>query len=414
MFNRNLREPSGSTQASDPSDPTAVGSAPWVRMAVSIAVVSAIISSAVSLGFVYLLREHRASLGTKRESPPAAVVHHAPPPAPPEADARARIPGEFEQQEALLLGCNELVQYHPETMAQIISEIYRNIRVIGLVNSEEQRAHAMQIVEEHGMPSSALHCIVVKLEGMWVQDYGPIFLKTPGNGAKILDYEYLPRDIDNSVNMLLADRFHMKRDFVPLALEGGNMLSNGRGLCLTTGGMIQVNLSRGTPMEQITQLLRDRFSFDTVCVLKALVNEPTAHVDLFCTLLTPDMVVVGSYDAQVDAENAKLLDENAAQLSKIVTSVGPMKVVRVPMPTNAGGIWRTYTNVIFANGKLLVPQYPNVDPKADAAALAIYRRLLPDWEVVGIDSSSLIVKQGALHCISLNVPWLPKDAIDPL
>ena len=33
-------------------------------------------------------------------------------------------------------------------------------------------------------------------------------------------------------------------------------------------------------------------------------------------------------------------------------------------------------------------------------------RLLPDWKVVGIDCSKLIVKRGALHCISRQVPSL--------
>ncbi|HEX3868793.1 MAG TPA: agmatine deiminase family protein [Pirellulales bacterium] len=378
----------------------------WYRTTFAYVVLSALTSTIISLGFAYWLGGGR-SIGTRRSMPPVQVVRHEPRPVPPEADAQARIPGAFEHQDALLLGCNELVQYHPETMVQIVGEIYDRIRLIGLVNNEDQRDKTIQDLEDHDLPADAIHFVILPLEGMWVQDYGPIFLKMPDHRVKMIDFQYLPREVDDRVNMMLAERFKIDRDFVPLALEGGNILSNGRGLGLTTAGMIQVNLSRGHTMDEIKTLLRDRFAFNTVSVLKMLHNEPTGHVDLFAALLAPDTVVVGDYAEAVDAENSKILDENAAQLSKIVTAVGPMKVTRIPMPTNAGGVWRTYTNVIFANGKLLVPQYPQTDPTSDAAALSIYRALLPDWEVVGIDCTSLIVKHGALHCISLNVPWLP-------
>jgi agmatine/peptidylarginine deiminase len=62
--------------------------------------------------------------------------------------------------------------------------------------------------------------------------------------------------------------------------------------------------------------------------------------------------------------------------------------------------------VIYANGVVLVPQYPDTDPELDKVALQVFRDVLPDWKVVGIDCSKLITKRGALHCISRNVPSL--------
>ncbi|HWA98681.1 MAG TPA: agmatine deiminase family protein [Pirellulales bacterium] len=341
---------------------------------------------------------------------PAPVMPHLQRPEPPALDAQPRIPAEFEHQDALLLGCNELVQFHPVTLCQIVGEIYERIRVIGLVANDEQRQQAIAVLQAYGLPRDAMHFIIVPVEGMWVQDYGPIFVRTPDHRAHIVNFDYLPREVDNRVNLALGTRFRMQVDSVPLAMEGGNLITNGRGLCLTTVGMIQLNLSRGMTLEQIKKLLHDHFAFETVSMLKMMAGEPTGHVDLFATFVAPDVVVVGDYPTEIDAENAKILDDNAALLSKLQTPVGPMKVARIVMPSHAGSVWRSYTNVIFANGKLLVPQYPNIDPASDAKALEVYRSLLPDWEVVGIDASSLIVKQGALHCISLNVPWLPDDA----
>ena len=72
------------------------------------------------------------------------------------------------------------------------------------------------------------------------------------------------------------------------------------------------------------------------------------------------------------------------------------------MPTNADGIFRSYTNVVFANNVLLMPSYGPDDATCDAAK-AIYQRLLPGREVQTIDASAIIAMGGALHCLSLNL-----------
>jgi Porphyromonas-type peptidyl-arginine deiminase len=49
------------------------------------------------------------------------------------------------------------------------------------------------------------------------------------------------------------------------------------------------------------------------------------------------------------------------------------------------------------NGVVLVPQYHDPEPDLDRVAVNAYRDALPDWKVVGIDCSKLIVKRGALN-----------------
>jgi hypothetical protein len=38
--------------------------------------------------------------------------------------------------------------------------------------------------------------------------------------------------------------------------------------------------------------------------------------------------------------------------------------------------------------------------------MATYARLLPDWEIVGIDAATVINNRGSLRCVSINIPWL--------
>ena len=162
-----------------------------------------------------------------------------------------------------------------------------------------------------------------------------------------------------------------------------------------------------TTKQQIGDVLARSFRFKRWAHLKPMDGEPTGHADMFCTICGINQAVVGSWTQEQDAINSTILDEDAATLAKEPTSQGAMKVARIPMPSHRDGNWRSYTNVIYANKTLLVPQYFGDDAQLDKVALDTYQKLLPGWEIVGIDCSTLADKRGALHCISFNIPWLP-------
>ena len=165
-------------------------------------------------------------------------------------------------------------------------------------------------------------------------------------------------------------------------------------------------------MQQIGDQFGANFQFKNWTRVEPLTGEPTHHVDMFCTFCATNQAIVGSYTQDQDATNAQVFDKDAAILAQESTSKGTMRVERIPMPSHHDGNWRTYTNVIYANGTLLVPQYHGDDEQTDKIALATYRKILPNWEIVGIDCSTLADKRGALHCISFNIPWMPEDSGD--
>jgi agmatine/peptidylarginine deiminase len=319
--------------------------------------------------------------------------------------ARIRVPAEFEAQSALILGCNELSQYHRTTMLEVIHALHDKLHLIGLVNDAAQQLEVADAVVAAGLHPSAIQLLVVPAKGMWVRDYGPMFVITEHGQLHMLDARYRQkRPTDDNVPVELANFFQMPRFDVPLLMEGGNLLSNGQGLCLTSSAMMVWNEELGHDIYQIGDILAGYFGFDNWVYLQPPLGEPTGHIDMFCTLVAPNVAVVGQIDPHQDAENARILDEGAAVLRSTHTRSGPMQVVRIPMPPCSDGHWRSYTNVIFANGTLLVPTYPKVCPDLDRQALDTYRRLLPNWKVVPIDASTIITKRGALHCVSINVP----------
>jgi len=318
------------------------------------------------------------------------------------------MPADFEKQSAILLGCNELLPYHPHVLVELCAALIDKIALIGIVESEEQRKHVITLLCDWGLPAHLLHFVSLPVKGMWVRDYGPCFVRGRDKAITILDAEYLEADRpeDDKAPSELAALLRLPVAPVPLTCEGGNLLSNGQGLCLTTSSLATRNAPRGYSPHMTTEILSKYYGFRQIVMLKPLLSEPTGHVDMFATFVSPNVVVVGEYDPKIDPVNADILNENAEVLSKGRTPLGPLRVVRIPMPSNRGGIWKTFTNVIYANDTLIVPTYGDSEPDAQRQAMETYARLLPDWEVVGINATSVIKQRGSLRCVSINIPWL--------
>jgi agmatine deiminase len=293
-----------------------------------------------------------------------------------------------------------------------------------LVCDDAQIRAGRELLAKRGLPPEAVRFVRLPLNSMWVRDYGPLFVPHQDGSVCVAEGRYVQEDDvrgkrphDDEVARLLGESLRLPVVSVPLQFEGGNLLSNGQGLCVSSVVLITENRQAGRGRAEIGKVLAEHFGFTSWAYVGRLVGEPSGHVDMFMTFLAPDVAVVGRYDPAVDAVNARVLDETAAILSGLRTARGPMKVYRIPMPPRRGEFWRTYTNVIFANGTLLVPTFKDVEPAIQEEALALYARLLPGWRVVGIHADSLEPSGGLLHCFSMHVPryvslWQPAPADD--
>jgi len=154
----------------------------------------------------------------------------------------------------------------------------------------------------------------------------------------------------------------------------------------------------------VDRVLARAFGLDSVAFLDALAGEPTRHADMFMTFTAPNVAVVAEVDPAADPVNARILNRNATILGRVKTRVGPMRVHRVPLPLRTHGKWRPYTNVLYANGVLLLPSYRDVPRDTEQVVVELYRKLLPDWRIERIDCTDVIEDEGALHCLAINIP----------
>ena len=202
---------------------------------------------------------------------------------------------------------------------------------------------------------------------------------------------------------------------LPLGIPGGNILSNGDGLYVsTTAAAVPARARAGSPGAAAAELIDPQAALNALAArlggrqwlaLEPLKGEPTKDIDMFVTFVAPDVAVVGRLDPALEPGNAAILNRAAAKLASVRTSRGPMKIYRIPMPPPRNGRWRSYNNVIFANGVLLMPLFSDDDPALRHEALALYAQLLPGWRIVGIRTDELERVDGYLHCLTRNVPW---------
>ena len=338
--------------------------------------------------------------------------------APPEGPGGPDLPkvlppaAEFEPQSALLLGCSGLPGGHVQVLMDIVAATHRNVTLIGLVADEPQRRAVRELFRRHGYADDVVRLVKVPQDSMWVRDYGPMFLRRSDGSVAVVDarYEVLggpgrKRPQDDGVASWFARQLSLPVVRLPLRLEWGNLLTNGEGVGF--GGLKILREAAKTPkkaMRAVAAPLKEKLGLERLHFLKALQGDPTRHVDMFLTVVAKDTVVVGRCDPSDDPVSADVLDRVANGLAKITTSRGPLKVHRIPMPPKHNGSWRTYTNVVFANGTLLMPTFSGVDPALENEALSLYARLLPGWKVVGINCDSLVSAHGYLHCVCMNVP----------
>ncbi|MEZ6115278.1 MAG: agmatine deiminase family protein [Pirellulaceae bacterium] len=322
----------------------------------------------------------------------------------------ARLTGEFERQSGVLVACNELIHTAPDVFKDIVIAATSHVPVVALVNNEDDQRLAVEILTGLRLPENRLRFVKVQHNTMWARDYGPRALMQDNRLPLVIDPTYADdRPEDESVPTAIGHLAGLPVVATTLRVAGGNLLSNGTGVIVTTDRILEENPD--LEQAEVIAKLAQTYEANEVVMLDPLSGESTGHVDMFATFTSPTTVVVGSYSVEEDEENAQILDRNAARLAKVVTPQGPLSVVRIPMPSNADSVWRTYTNVVFANGALLFPVYQNTDDDVERHAMELYRAVLPGWEIKPVNVDGIIDSGGALHCTVLNLGPIDIDRL---
>ena len=293
-------------------------------------------------------------------------------------------------------------------------------------NDETTLCNCSNMLEEQeDISAEDVHWIQdFKTDAFWIRDFGPFFVRDiDSQELSIEDALYYPgRSFDDAQPADFASRIEVPFSSFNLYFEGGNFLPNGGGLCIVSSVLIDAN------PHYTEDEIRDMFCQELGCkelvIVQALDDWATGHVDMWLAWADHKTLLVGEYTELQDPTNQAIIEENVT--CKLQGLVDPdtgeqIEIVRMPMPSNCPprfkysrrheppaaprcpGLpsrfrsWRTYLNVVFINGAVLMPVYAQ-DTTYEEEAKQIWTDL--GFDVVPVKADAITPLAGQLHCIT--------------
>ena len=313
-----------------------------------------------------------------------------------------------------------VVQYEPLVVAARCPDMVRSLLVESLDGDEMSRVSVYECDNDDTWARDHAFITLVRQAGEASSDVaGSDAGSRPSAPCRLLDFRFngwgekFAADKDNRINKTLYDYgvFRGERvDCDDFVLEGGSIESDGRGTVLTTS-MCLMAPHRNQPMTQaeVEQVLKDRLCARKIVWLDhgQLIGDDTdGHIDTIVRVC-PDntLLYVGCYD-ESDPQYAdfKALE---TQLRGVTDADGkPFRLLRLPMPSAVydgdDRLPATYANFLVINGAVIVPTY--AQEENDARALSLVAEAFPGYDIIGIDSRTIVRQHGSIHCLTMQYP----------
>ena len=251
-------------------------------------------------------------------------------------------------------------------------------------------------------PTVNARFLPIATDDVWIRDFGPHFVKSKEDTFSIVATPYAPSEHnfqkhDNASQVDIARAFGLPFHFLPLIIEGGNLVTDGAGTMVMFDSVFAHNPER--TIADIEHIVRDWFGIDRLILFPALEGEVTGHIDMAVKFVDPETVLVADIVAGHPWKSS--FDRIAARLAATPSRRGaPYRVVRVPAaqtPKGRGHFW-SYVNSLTVNKTVILPLF---NPPEDERAIEIYRSVGFEF-VVGVDFRDFPL--GSVHCQSKEIP----------
>jgi hypothetical protein len=260
----------------------------------------------------------------------------------------------------------------------------------------------------------------------WARDVAPITLIPCKKGEKtslpyhLLDFKFngwgdkFAADKDNCINRKLYFEgifngiLENHKDFI---LEGGSIESDGKHTLFTTTSCLTAP-HRNQPLTQndlekrLLMLFPDMQRVVWINHGELQGDDTDGHIDTILRCAPNDTLLYVSTDDTSDPhyDELKALDEQAKSLRTIDGK--PYKRFKLPIPKaifdDGERLPATYANFLILNGAVLVPTYNQ--PEYDKVALERIQAAFPNYDIIGIDSLTIIRQHGSIHCLTMQFP----------
>ncbi len=331
---------------------------------------------------------------------------HVNPPITVDSSTRVRLPAQWEPMETILLTWPSLYPPLWEQHAQMVEAITPVSSATILVTHSIWAKAAYLFLSQRGKADLCrVRFLHLPTDDIWVRDYGPVVTQNE-KGEQVcvkLVFDPLPsypQQQDNTMALRWASHEEIPVRHLDLHLEGGNIWSDGRGTLIMASQIFHSN--PGLTRTQLLEQLHRVFDFSKLIITPRLEGEETGHVDLLIKLADAETVLI----SRPSDPNRAALQQTIDIFRRTTNASGQSyRIFELPAPPlylNWGvyPVWRSYTNSLTVNGRVLVPVF---GIPTDAQALAIYRKAMPDFDIIPIDCAPGANGGGAVHCLTKEV-----------
>jgi agmatine deiminase len=264
---------------------------------------------------------------------------------------------------------------------------------------------------------------VKEVDDSWARDVMPLFMVSANEklhainwnfnawGEKFSPYTYDQKIAEHVMKALKINDEINSFESMDMILEGGSVHFDGEGTLLTTKQcLLHENRNPHLSQNEIELMLKQTFNAEKIVWLEEGVYgdvDTDGHVDVIAAFVKPGTVITMSTE-DIDHPNYAVFAKNKAVLENAVDAKGrSLEIVEIPQPTpqlwNEQPLPLSYINFYIANGAVIVPIFN--DPN-DEKALAIFRDVFPEREIVPVFALPIFRGGGGIHCITMQQPAL--------
>lgn len=293
---------------------------------------------------------------------------------------------------------------------ELVSGLAMEDSLYVLVEDEYQQGQAESEFAQQGVNLDNCRFLQIETYSHWTRDWGPHSAFTgPEREWSIIDpmfdgYPWIPGgpyesymsgrgfEVDDVVNVHLADEMACPLHQLPAYLTGGNFMTDGHGIAYSSSAMITENQPMWTP-EELEQLAEDWLGVESWRFIPNPEEYGIQHIDCCAKLLDESTILLKEVPSWHPDHPRLAAVEDV--LSTAMDCYGdPYEIVSVYCEPYSGDALAAYTNSYILNGKVFVPMF---GIPADSAALSVYEGAMPGYDVIGVPYGQWYYYD-ALHC----------------
>ncbi len=285
-----------------------------------------------------------------------------------------------------------IIRYPFGISYEIIAEMSEDIEVITIVANSAQQSQVESQYVSNGVDIQNCSFLIAPSDSYWTRDYGPWFVFTGEDELSVIDFQYnRPRPNDNAIPSAFANYEGLDLYTMPLSHTGGNYMTDGHGISISTDLVLTENPSLN--YDQINQTVLDYLGVSNYHAVADVNGEYIKHIDCWAKFLSPDTILIREVPMvhQQYDEIEEAVDYFEEQISCYGTSY---EIIRVYTPNN-----EPYTNSLILNEKVFVPI---TGSEWDDEAIQTYEQAMPGYEIIGFTGSWL--STDAIHCRTKGIP----------